>query len=416
MWTKFLPATLAAASAIPYYRSRWGSKWKGVRTLAGLARLPTLDKAEAALHRAELLAPGARSGSGVVSSGTTHTRGPLLQVARSEAERDAAAAYAATWVDWTPSISPAIARGLALEVRAMHHGIPDGPAPAGRLRMPFTFTTTAFRQFAQLLGDAHRGKRVTSLIIGAGALKAMSVWLLENGHPPSKFKVRMIGTNGFRLTRFWRGWLERTWGATLWDNFSLSEFVTPAMECHACGHHHWLSPPVLHEVLDVVSREPISRGVGELTLTSLHPFAQAMPLIRYRTGDLVEIGPRCAAVGARGFSPLGRVSHSILEGNRLLLSAQEVLEVLEAEPLVAMHPHPVETLGLVQSREIGGVKHRLQRVGQRLTLEVELRFDPALFTQAAVEFVQRTSAALRCARLEVKPLRPGSLTAPWSKF
>ena len=351
-----------------------------------------------------------------MSSGTTSKKGPLLMVPSSHAEQEAATQFAERWADWTPSVDREVARGLTLEVRTMHHGIPDGSPIPGRLRMPWTYTLTAFRQFAQLLADSHGGKRVTSLVIGGGALRPLSVWLIENGLDPSKFKVRMIGTNGFRITRFWRRWFAEVWNAELWDNFSLSEFSTSALECPDCGHHHWLSPPIIHEVLDAVSHAPIDRGVGELTLTSLHPFVQAMPLIRYRTGDLVEIGPRCSVVGSRGFTPLGRIRHSILSGNRLLVSAHDVLEVLEAESCVARHPHPIETLGLVQTRDIGAVKFHLQQEGRTIALDVELRFDPAVFKDDAAATVGRISVALKCERLKVRPLRPGSLTAPWSKF
>ncbi|MBS1151260.1 MAG: hypothetical protein H6Q89_2958 [Myxococcaceae bacterium] len=379
-------------------------------------RLPTLDKAEAAKHRARLLSPAARSGTGVVSSGTTRAEGPLLLVPTSDAELEASAAFSATWEDWTPTVSHAVARGLALEVRTMLHGVPDGPPAGDRLRMPWTYTPVAFRQFSQLLHDSHRGKRITSLVIGAAALRPLTAWLLEHDVDPSRLKVRMIGTNGFRLSDFWRRWLAAVWRAELWDNFSLSEFSTASLECPDCGHHHWLAPPLLHEVLDLVSQEPLERGLGELTLTGLHPFVQAMPLIRYRTGDLVEIGPRCPRAGARGFKPRGRIRHSLLEGNRLLVSGQDVVEVLDAEGAVARHPHPVETLGLVQTRDLGAVKYRLQREGRAAVLEVELRFDPMVFREEAAALVERIWRRLGCSTLKVRAVRPGSLTAPWSKF
>lgn len=381
-----------------------------------MSRLPTLDKAEAAKHQAALRSSRARPGTGAVSSGTSSISGPLLMVPSSQAERDAAAALASTWEDWTPSVSREIARGLALEVRTMHHGIGEGPPAPGRLRMPWTYTLTAFRQFAQLLQASHGGKRVTSLIIGVGALRPATVWLLENGLDPARFKVRLIGTNGFRATPFWKRRLEETWNAELWDNFSLSEFATTSLECPDCGHHHWLAPPVLHEVLDVVSHAPIDHGLGELTLTGLHPFMQAMPLIRYRTGDLVEVGPRCRRAGARGFKPRGRITHSILNGNRLLVSGQDVDDALEGEPGVARHPHPIELLGLVKTRDLGAVKYTLKRAGKAVALEVEARFDPSLFREEAAALAGRVARALDCPALRVTVVRPGTQTAPWSKF
>lgn len=410
---RLLPRTLEAAAALPYYRARWGAKWKGIRDLHGLARLSTLDKPTAAKHQKQLISPLARRATGTVSSGTTTIHGPLLMVPASDAELEASARYAETWHDWTPPVSAAIANGLALEVRTMHHGISDGPPPHGRLRMPWTYTLTAFRQFAQLLKVKHKGKRITSLVIGMGALRPITAWLLENDLDPARFAVRLIGTNGFRASPIWRTRLAEIWNAELWDNFSLSEFPTTSLQCPDCGHHHWLTPPVLHEVLDVVSHAPIDQGLGELTLTGLYPFMQAMPLIRYRTGDLVEVGPRCRAVNARGFRPRGRLSQSELKGNRLLVSGQDVTDVLEAEPGVARHPHPIETLGLVKTRDIGAVKFQLSS-GPKL--EVEARFDPFLFKDEAAALAARVKRALGCKELTVTVVRPGTQTAPWSKF
>ena len=90
------------------------------------------------------------------------------------------------------------------------------------------------------------------------ALRPITVWLLEQGIDPAKQAVRLIGTNGFRASPIWKRRLAEIWNAEVWDNFSLSEFTTAALECPDCGHHHWLSPPVLHEVLDVVTHRPLT--------------------------------------------------------------------------------------------------------------------------------------------------------------
>jgi hypothetical protein len=427
---ELLPGTLEHASGLPWYRKHWGKRWRAVTDVEQLWKLPTLDKAEAAKSFKQLTHRAVAPSAGVVSSGTTGASGPLLMVARIPAEGEAAAEFARTrWTDWTPRVGPEVLRGIALEVRAMHHGVPLGPPPGGRLRMPWTYTGTAFRQFAQLLGARHGGRRITSLVIGAGALMPLTLWLLEQGIDPARFKVRLIGTNGFRLSPFWRERIAALWKAELWDNFSLSEFVTPAMECPDCGFHHWLAPPLVHEVLDVYSQEPLSHGVGELALTGLYPFVQAMPLVRYRTGDLVEIGPRCRHGGDIGFRPRGRISQAVLDkgvsGDPLLVCGQDVQEILEAESAVARHPHPVERLELVKSNDIGAVKYRLARERRRIRLEIEVRHDPRVFVAASEALVARVAAALRKASrrlregsiaLDVVAVAPGTLTAPWSKF
>lgn len=409
-----LQQTLAHASTLPWYKKQWGNRWREVTSVAQLHRLPTLDKSTAAKNFAGLVIPGVLPTAGVVSSGTTLSTGPLLLVPRIREESEAISQYLRTeFRDWTPRVGPEVSRGLALEVRAMHHGVPSALPPSGRLRIPWTYTRTAFRQFKQLLGSRHGGQWITSLVIGVGALMPLTVGLLEEGVDPARFKVRLIGTNGFRVSLFWR--------AQLWDNFSLSEFVPHAMECPACGFHHWVGPPLIQEVLDVATQAPLKKGTGELTLTGLYPYVQAMPLIRYRTGDLVELGPRCPRVGQAGFRPRGRISQSILEGSELVVSGQDVQELLEAESAVARHPHPVELLGLVKCHDLGAVKYTLASSRKRIVLTVELRFDPRVFVADAQAFAGRLEASLqklsrRPFSLEIRCVAPHTLTAPWSKF
>jgi len=425
-----LQQTLAHASALPWYRKHWGNRWREVKSVEQLYRLPTLDKQTAAKHFSALVVPGILPFAGVVSSGTTLSSGPLLLVPRVREESEAISEYLRTgFRDWTPPVGPGVSAGLALEVRAMHHGVPSGPPPAGRLRMPWTYTRTAFRQFKQLLATKHGGRWITSLVIGAGALMPLTMGLLDEGIDPATFKVRLIGTNGFRVSPFWRDRLQQLWAAELWDNFSLSEFVPHAMQCPACSFHHWVGPPLIQEVLDVSTLAPLKKGVGELTLTGLYPYVQAMPLIRYRTGDLVELGPRCRQVGQVGFRPRGRVSQAILdasvEGDPLLVSGQDVQELLEAESAVARHPHPVELLGLVKCNDLGAVKYTLVSARKRIVLTVELRFDPRVFVEEAQRFAARIEASLRklsrrlragAGSLKIRTVPPETLTEPWSKF
>jgi hypothetical protein len=66
-----LAQTLAHAAGAPFYKRRWGSKWKQVTTVDELSRLPLLDKALASRHQAALLTSLRPAGVGTFSSGTT---------------------------------------------------------------------------------------------------------------------------------------------------------------------------------------------------------------------------------------------------------------------------------------------------------------------------------------------------------
>lgn len=81
-----------------------------------------------------------------------------------------------------------------------------------------------------------------------------------------------------------------------YNSYGLSEMNGPgvAFECeYKAGMHLWEDAYLL-EVLDPDSLEPVPDGeIGELVLTTLT--RRAMPILRYRTGDLTRVIPgRCA--------------------------------------------------------------------------------------------------------------------------
>ncbi|MFZ5470095.1 MAG: hypothetical protein ACOZIN_11725 [Myxococcota bacterium] len=420
------PTLEHAATRVPYYRKRWGARPKQLR----LTRLPFLTKDEAIAHQEELLAGERFAYVGAVSSGTMHGDQRPLRVLRTEVEKKALDDFLAMHE------RPPRARrhpGWVLEVRAMHHGIPLGPPFADRLRMPWTYTANALRLLEEMLSRPQAdGRWVTSLVIGAGALMPFTAHLLERGVDPSRWKVRTIGTTGFRLSPHWRRLVAEVFDAAVLDNYSLSEFESPALECQRCGYNHWLPPPLYFEVVDAHTRQALERGTGVLVLTGLFPFAQAMPLVRYWTGDLVELGPRCAEGQDIGIRFRGRLSESLVLDGRVLVASQDVVDFLEGRPEVARHPHPMETLGLIRSPEAGAVKfearlNEARRVIAHIT--VELRFDPKVFSSEAeavgrglARYLLSKSPILRRlerrkeGELQVHLTGPGGVTQRWSKF
>ena len=428
---ELLPSSLAwAAAQLPWYRRRFQGRWRAVRGPKDLPKLPLLTKEEAVAHQGELLAGERRAFAGTISSGTQHGNRRPLRVPATEAEGWALGAYESA----RSGPAPRGERGLVLEVLSMQHGVPEGPPPPGVLRMPWTFTANAFRLFEELL-EARQpgGRRVRYLIAGAGAIVPLTVHLLEKGRDPARFGIREIGTTGFRLSDCWRSRLAALWGAEVFDNYSLSELATPAVECRACGFHHWGSPPLVFEVLDAFTHVPLERGTGLLAVTTLYPFVQAMPLVRYLTGDLVELGPRCRAAQDRGFAPRGRASQALLRrglrGEPIVVSAQDVECFLDGRPEAAREPHPCQTLGLVRSPDVGVVRFDLSWSGRRARVRAELRFDPRLFPEEAESLGQGLAAHLLAksprlrrleaggaGELEVELVAPGTLTRRWSKF
>jgi phenylacetate-CoA ligase len=81
--------------------------------------------------------------------------------------------------------------------------------------------------------------------------------------------------------------LESQWGAECFDDVGSTEISNFGYECTCHQGTHVIESMLLAEVLDPETLEPLPDGaVGELVLTNL--CCESMPLIRYRTRDLVR--------------------------------------------------------------------------------------------------------------------------------
>ena len=131
--------------------------------------------------------------------------------------------------------------------------------------------------------------------------------------------------------------LTRRWGAQVFSTYGNTELASSLCECGTgCGGH--LHPTLLHlEALDEAG-QPVPDGeVGELTATTLG--VEAMPLVRYRTGDFAAIYRERCLCGRRTLriGPIvGRASHKLkLKGTTIFPSTFQA--VLETTPAVAAY-------------------------------------------------------------------------------
>jgi phenylacetate-CoA ligase len=82
--------------------------------------------------------------------------------------------------------------------------------------------------------------------------------------------------------------IELAWGARVFDHWGMTEIGSLAIEClDNPGGLHVLESECIAEVVDPDTFEPVEPGqMGELLITNLGRLGS--PLIRYRTGDLVQ--------------------------------------------------------------------------------------------------------------------------------
>uniref|UniRef100_UPI0035E3FA38 phenylacetate--CoA ligase family protein n=1 Tax=Thermoflexus sp. TaxID=1969742 RepID=UPI0035E3FA38 len=135
--------------------------------------------------------------------------------------------------------------------------------------------------------------------------------------------------------------LENRLGLHAVDIYGLSEIIGPGVsnECiEAKNGSHIFEDHFLVEVVDPATGEPLPPGtVGELVFTTLTK--EAMPVIRYRTGDLASIDPTpclCGRTFVRMSRVLGRTDDMlIIRGVNVFPSQVEA--ALVGLPNVAPH-------------------------------------------------------------------------------
>lgn len=113
-----------------------------------------------------------------------------------------------------------------------------------------------------------------------------------------------------------RAQIELKLGIKAYDIYGLSEVMGPgvAMECtEQCGLHIW-EDHFLVEIINPETGEAAARGeVGELVITTLTK--EAMPLLRYRTGDacaLIEGNCQCGSPFRRITKLQGRIDDMLI--------------------------------------------------------------------------------------------------------
>lgn len=118
--------------------------------------------------------------------------------------------------------------------------------------------------------------------------------------------------------------IEAEYGIYLYDMYGFSESAIVAGECRQRDGLHIWADHFLSEVIDPETLRPLSPGEeGELVITTLKK--EAMPLIRYRTGDLTRLLDDkpcgCGRTHPKIAPIRGRVDHIIrIQGTKLLPS------------------------------------------------------------------------------------------------
>lgn len=127
------------------------------------------------------------------------------------------------------------------------------------------------------------------LLVGFAAKRGLDLSLLKQRG------LRVICTTSEMLTEPDREMIERAFGVPVRDSYGVREGGLIGYECEE-GRMHTMDEQVILETIDPVTGESTD-GEGELVLTNI--VGRVMPVIRYRTGDIVTLNREPCACGRR---------------------------------------------------------------------------------------------------------------------
>jgi hypothetical protein len=225
-------------------------------------------------------------------------------------------------------------------------------------------------------------------------LRLLTTWFEQRDIDPASFGVTSLEGYGAALPVPWRDRLRAAWNADYQDLYGLSEVkLSSARQCPIChAYHHTM--PIVAEVVDPITRQPLSDGVGELVLTELVPYAQAQVLVRYLTGDLVEIAEPCIAFGA-GFHLVGRASRSaVIErpaAPPVVVGELQVIDACSRLPDIAYGIPSWAPWGI----DCGSVRCHVVAFGKTIAVSAALRYPRDLFPKRVQDIADTIDQTLR---------------------
>lgn len=286
-------------------------------------------------------------------------------------------------------------------------GPPLVPGRCGALSIPLR-SRQGYEWAWRLLTSEHRyepyAPRVTHLALPLPALKKLVHFMLERGLDRSSLALASVCSYSAHVSTAWRRMIEETLGAPLSDSFGFTEVPkVRGFKGPNDTHFFFEDDQTLWEVIAPFDRAPVlGEGLGRLLVTTLVPFNKERVLLRYASGDLVEVGPVDERREQRGFRFRGRLTHSLAVDDggvqRLAVFPTDVQELVDFDPWVARFSNRRHA-GVTASEDDSFPKWRLGAVARgaatHVTLELELTSSPSLYFRQSRDLAERVRHGLQ---------------------
>ena len=187
--------------------------------------------------------------------------------------------------------------------------------------------------------------------------------------------------------------IETAWGARVFDHAGATEVGAWGYECPAGSGMHLLESDFIGEVLEVGGDRGVARGEsGELVLTNLGRWD--MPVVRYRTGDIVRLGEDSCDCG----SPYMYFPGAVVG------RADDMIQ------LRGMNVYPSAVEELVRSQgEVVEFEVELSRRREMLEIEIRVEVEPENRAETVCTELSRILSLRLGLQAVVRPVPAGSL-------
>jgi phenylacetate-CoA ligase len=202
--------------------------------------------------------------------------------------------------------------------------------------------------------------------------------------------IRKVFLGGEPWSDTYQRRMEKEWGIQFCDLYGLIEVGHPFGECAEKNGMHCLDDLFITEIIDPDTGKAIPCGeLGEIVLTPL--WREAMPLIRYRTGDVAKLLEYKACHCGRTFPKISRIkartAHLIKVGKAKIfpIDVEEVLHAapeLSGEYQIILSKPAIQDILEVKAECNPGVEET-----SPLRAKLEAQLEKATGAKARVEFV-----------------------------
>jgi phenylacetate-CoA ligase len=355
-----------AARRIPFWRDRLRGagviRGDGSVDLQRFSAIPLLERADVALRSDELADmdfPGETWWD--QTGGST---GEPVRVLKDRASKDAklrAKAQMHAWAGHRAGAPLVSVWGAERDILEDRFRPPFWAWPFGSRIRCRQLVQNAFRmgesEMAEYLGEWDWFRPHT--VLGyAHSLHDLALFAERTGTEP--YSPVAVITSAGALTAEMKADIRRIFRAPVFDRYGSREFGNMAMSCERDRGLHTIPTTEFIEILSEDGTSALEGEVGEIIVTSLT--ARAMPMIRYRIGDMGRRGEACPC--DRPFpviaQVIGRVTDSFVGVNRCRVHGEYFTHLLWAVPAI---------------RRFQVIQERIDSVTFRLVLDQQARFD-----------------------------------------